>query len=125
MRPNRTPLLAWAAALAAASFTDSRSQAPARERREVVQPAAARQVLGDLPGTQRWNVTFRTRDFDLAEFRGAIHAAESAETVGAIVKDLEVRARRHQEPFRRTIETLGGKVVRQFWLINAATVDVK
>ena len=79
---------------------------------------------GARDGTRRYNVTFRTRSFELAELRSAIAEQQSAVIVERIIKDLELRARVDQEPFRRAVEAMGGSVVLQFWLINAATIEI-
>ncbi|HLQ38937.1 MAG TPA: S8 family serine peptidase, partial [Planctomycetota bacterium] len=81
-------------------------------------------VAGDRDGTLRYNVTFKARSFDVEAFRRAVEAHESAAVVGDIVHDLEQRARTEQEPFRKTIEALGGGIRIQFWLINACNIEI-
>src|SRR5262249_7334160 len=49
-------------------------------------------VAGRIPGTHRYNVTFKTRGFDTKEYASAIAERQPAEVVGAIVRDLELRA---------------------------------
>jgi serine protease AprX len=81
---------------------------------------------GKQPGTERWNITFRdhARSFDIKEFRDAVHQGAGAETVAAIVKNLELRVRQDQERFRQFVSERGGEVVIQFWLINAACIEI-
>ena len=79
---------------------------------------------GRLPGTHRYNVTFRERSFDLAAFKAANDRHASPETVAEIVEDLARRARADQAEFRLAIEDLGGAVNIHFWLINACNIDL-
>ncbi len=81
-------------------------------------------VVGKLPGTHRYNVTFSTRSFDLQEFKAANDSRQPGTVVNEIVRDLEQRAKLDQEPFRQAVEALGGAVNIQFWLINAANIDI-
>ncbi|MEZ5965132.1 MAG: S8 family serine peptidase [Planctomycetota bacterium] len=81
-------------------------------------------VPGVIPGTLRYNVTFKTRSFDLREFKAANDNKAGGPVVQAIVRDLEQRARADQEPFRQAVEALGGAVNIHFWLINAANIEV-
>jgi subtilisin family serine protease len=82
-------------------------------------------VPGLVAGTSRYNVTFATRPFDLGGFRTAIESGANAATMERIVADLQGRAIEHQTPFQQAIVAMGGRVVLQFWLINAATIEVK
>lgn len=79
---------------------------------------------GAVPGTQRWIVHFARRGFDLSEFRRAIYARRPAAEVEAIVARLENACRQDQAAFVERLERLGGRVVSQWWLINACCVDV-
>jgi hypothetical protein len=79
---------------------------------------------GQLDGTKRYNVTFKTRTFDLAEFQRAVRTGASASEVDRIVASLQAKARQDQLPFQREIEALGGRLVLQFWLINACTIEL-
>ncbi len=81
-------------------------------------------VEGRLPGTQRWIVHFHTRSFDLAAFRDARRARRPAAEVNAIVRDLEQKAIADQRAFVAAVEKLGGAIVSQWWLINAAAIDI-
>lgn len=81
-------------------------------------------IAGRKAGTLRYNVTFAERSFDLTDFRNAVSEREPAWIVAAIVQDLEDRARREQEGFRKAVIELGGDVVITFWLINACTIEI-
>lgn len=81
-------------------------------------------IPGSLPGTEAWLVTFKTRPFDLSEFRRAIHERRSPEVVDRIVADLEARMRAHQKPFVEFVESLGGRVTHQWWLVNGCAVEI-
>jgi len=82
-------------------------------------------VPGTIAGTIRYNVTFAERPFDLNGFRSAIESGANAEQVERIVNDLQGRAIEHQAPFQQHIAALGGRMVNQFWLINACTIELK
>ena len=79
---------------------------------------------GRLPGTERWIVDFKTRSFDLSAFRSAILAHRPAAEVNAIVADLQRKALADQAPFVAAAERLGARVTSQWWLVNAAAVEM-
>lgn len=81
-------------------------------------------IPGDAPGTERWIVHFSERSFDLAAFRNAIRGGAPAADVAAIVADLEARVKADQKNFVDEVKALGGSVVAQWWLINAAAIDI-
>ncbi len=81
---------------------------------------------GARPGTERWCVIFKHRNFDLAAFRKAIQEGRPASEVRSIVRGLEEAARLDQAAFTTFVEKdLQGEVVARFWLINACTIEVK
>ena len=86
----------------------------------ILSPADA-QKPSDIPN--RWLVEFRARSFDLSEFRAA-HRARDAERVATIVANLQALARKDQEPFRRAVAKLGGRVTDQFWIVNACALQI-
>jgi subtilisin family serine protease len=79
---------------------------------------------GARPGTERWLVQFATRSFDLDGLRAAILARQPAPVVATLVADLEQRMRQDQAGFVTAVQGLGGSVVRQYWLVNAAAVEI-
>lgn len=79
---------------------------------------------GAQPGTERWIVQFATRSFDLDGFRAAVLGKQPAAVVAALVADLERRMQQDQAAFVRQVQGLGGSVVRQYWLVNAAAVEI-
>ena len=80
---------------------------------------------GALPGTERWIVTFRSRSFDLTAFRQAnLSPQATAEDVARIVADLEQEVRLDQAAFARLVRELGGRMHRQWWLINGCAIDI-
>lgn len=82
-------------------------------------------IPGARPGTERWIVHFASRSFDLDAFRAAILARRPAAEVNAIVADLERAVVVDQAGFVAELERLGGRIVAQWWLIDAAAVDVE
>jgi len=86
-------------------------------------PAEGSIVAGRLPGTERWIAHFADRSFDLAAFRKAV-LDRSAADVAAAVADMEGRVRVDQAAFVTAIERLGGRVVAQWWLVNAAAFEI-
>ncbi|MHC4814111.1 MAG: S8 family peptidase [Planctomycetota bacterium] len=107
----------------AASSTIATAAATAAAPTDV--PADVHGLPGDRPGTERWIVHFKTRSFDLSNFRTAIYARRPATEVEKIVADLEHKVRIDQAKFTHKVESeLGADVVMQWWLINACAIDV-
>ncbi|MEZ5963918.1 MAG: S8 family serine peptidase [Planctomycetota bacterium] len=67
-------------------------------------------------------VTFAERSFDLEAYRAAIYARRPAAEVEQIVRSLDAAMERDQASFVRTVTDLGGTVLHQYWIINAAAV---
>jgi hypothetical protein len=86
--------------------------------------ATPRVMPGRRAGTERWIAQFATRSFDLATFRDAIYARRPAAEVDAIVADMQRRVRLDQAAFVAAVESLGGEVIEQFWLVNAAAFEI-
>ena len=105
-------------ALAVLASTVLSGQTPSRP------PAPGSIVEGTRPGTQRWIAHFRDRGFDLTTFRAAVRAQRSAAEVEAIVRHLEQQAVIDQRGFVTAVEKLGGRVVQQWWLVNAAAFEI-
>ncbi|MFO1052805.1 MAG: S8 family serine peptidase [Planctomycetota bacterium] len=80
-------------------------------------------VAGQIPGTFRYNVTFKTRSFDLNAFREATERRDVL-AVDRIVRDLKDRAHQDYAAFKTAVEGLGGAVNIEFWLINACNIDL-
>lgn len=85
---------------------------------------ATEAMPGRIAGTRRFNVTFRDRSFDLAEFRAAVRSHQPASVVDRIVASLQARAEQETADFRTEVRALGGDVVITFWLINAVTIEI-
>lgn len=88
-------------------------------------PAEGTIVDGQIPGTQRWIAHFATRSFDLSRFRSANVERRSAAEIAAIVADMERQVRLDQSAFVEAIERLGGRVIAQWWLVNAAAFEIE
>ena len=74
-----------------------------------------------VPGS--YIVRFQARSFDLEEFRIAVHARRPAAEVAGIIPRREEATRADQAAFCAAVEGLGGRVTRQFWIINGAAVE--
>ncbi|MGK0205531.1 MAG: subtilisin family serine protease [Planctomycetota bacterium] len=81
-------------------------------------------IPGTKPGTERWIVQFATRTFDLSAFRTAILTRRPANAVAVIVKDLERLVQTDQQQFVKDVTALGGTVITQWWLVNAAEIEI-
>ncbi len=79
---------------------------------------------GRQPGSERWIVHFTTRSFDLDGLRAAILAKRPAAEVTAITADLEQRMQKDQAAFVADTQRLGARVLHQWWLVNAAAIEV-
>lgn len=79
---------------------------------------------GAALGSERWIVHFASRSFDLSGFRAAIRAHRPAAEVDAIIAQLEQAVQADQAEFVAAIVALGGKVTNQWWLVNAAAVEI-
>ncbi len=78
---------------------------------------------GSIKGTERWIVHFKKRPFDLQGFREAVQSNDAAK-VAATVRDLEAKVKAHQAAFQKVVESMGGEMVAQWWLINGCAIDV-
>jgi subtilisin family serine protease len=87
-------------------------------------PTEGEIVAGRVPGTQRWIAHFKSRSFDLAAFRRANQERRPAAEIAGIVAELERRMRLDQAAFVTAVERLGGTVVSQWWLVNAAAFEI-
>jgi len=114
---TRAVALALGIALSVAA-QDSVGPAP------ILAGTAAHGLPGARPGTERWIACFRTRSFDLSAFRAAILARRPAAEVDAIVAGLERATVADQAGFAAAAERLGARVTDQWWLINAAAVEI-
>ncbi|HHI78770.1 MAG TPA: hypothetical protein ENK02_02180 [Planctomycetes bacterium] len=78
---------------------------------------------GAIKGTERWIVHFKSRNFDLREFRKAVQSNDAAK-VSAVVRDLEAKVKADQAAFEKAVEAMGGEMVAQWWLINGCAIDI-
>ena len=67
-------------------------------------------------------VQFKTRSYDLSELRKAIYAERSVAEVDEIVAGLERKTEIERESFGEAVEALGGRVLANWWIINASIV---
>ena len=79
-------------------------------------------LAGADPDSQRWIVMFKKR-FDLRTLRAANIAGRTGEAK-RLVANFERRVVAEQGDFVRTLQELGGTVTGQFWIINAASIDI-
>lgn len=84
----------------------------------------AQGLPGAQAGTERWIVHFATRTFELSAFRNAVLAKRPANEVAAIVQNLEQLVVADQQQFVQAVKGLGGTVTTQWWLVNAAVIEV-
>jgi hypothetical protein len=80
---------------------------------------------GEVAGTERWIVHFEKRNFDLRAFRDAVRQNVHPQVVAGIVADLETKAVNDQRPFELALQKLGGRVVVQWWLVNACAIEIR
>jgi subtilisin len=76
-----------------------------------------------LPTPERWIVMFKQRSFDLEAYRAAVRAQAPA-AVDEAVATLEARMRADQHAFVQLVESLGGRVTHQWWLVNGLAVEI-
>lgn len=81
-------------------------------------------VNGATTGTERWIVHFEQRSFELTDFRAAILSRRPAAGVTAIVTGLVAQVKKDQAAFVTAVQSIGGNVVQQWWLVNAAAVEI-
>ncbi len=92
--------------------------AAAAQEARLPDPTAIPQVVPDS-----YIVMFRERSFSMDAFREAIYARASQNVVAGIVQSMEQAVRQDQAGFVTDVTNLGGKVVDQWWIINAACVE--
>ena len=71
----------------------------------------------------RYVVTFDSRTFDLDPMRRAIRNHDE-ERAAALADDFLAKARDDRAEFVDELDELGGRVVRHFWLIDAAEIEI-
>lgn len=117
-----TPRLLLAALVAALLPAATPAQSPFRPQDPVfgTKPAA-----GSREGTERWIVHFANRPFTLDALRAEYRSGADPAKVGKLVADLEQRMTAHQAAFVQEVEKLGGRMLRQFWIINACAIEIE
>lgn len=75
-------------------------------------------------GTESWIVHFESRPFDLSAFREEMQGARNPDHIEQIVSDLESKMKAHQRRFVEDVESLGGRVTHQWWLINGCAIEI-
>ncbi len=81
-------------------------------------------ILGTLPGTERWIAHFKKRPFSLKEYRTEMWGKRDPKKISRIVAGLEAKMKAHQKNFVEEVRSLGGKVVFQYWLVNACCFEI-
>ncbi|MEZ5962513.1 MAG: S8 family serine peptidase [Planctomycetota bacterium] len=119
-----TILFASLGAIAASAFAQSNSVDGVTSTQAPQTPAEGSIVAGQAPGTERWIAHFSKRSFDLGAFRQAVLDKRPAAEVAAIVADMERKVELDQAAFVTAVRSLGGTVVKQWWLINAAAFEI-
>ena len=89
-----------------------------------ISPRTQDAAAPDSPAAERWIVHFASRDFDLRAFRAEMHGQRRPHVVDEIVRDLEAKMRAHQKDFCTDVESLGGAVTHQWWLINGCALEI-
>lgn len=87
-------------------------------------PAAGHGLPGQKPGSEQWLVEFKTRSFDLSEFRNEMYGGRSPDVVAKLVRKYEALVQSDQAGFSEEIEALGGRVTEQYWIVNAAAIEI-
>ncbi len=88
--------------------------------------------LGTLPARQsspsretkpqeRWIVQFKKRSFDLRPFRAAILDRDQ-EALRRFIPAMEKRCVQDRQNFARALHSLGGKILKHWWIINACAI---
>ncbi len=80
---------------------------------------------GKAQGSQRWIVHFKSRSFDLSALNQEYAGDRNPDRVEAIAKELARKAKIDQADFVEEVKALGGRVTDQFWLVNAAVVEIQ
>ncbi|MEZ5962597.1 MAG: S8 family serine peptidase [Planctomycetota bacterium] len=75
-----------------------------------------------VPG--RWIVTLQSRGFDLEAYRQAIASDVSVTAMDDVLADLDARMHADQAPIVEAVETLGGRVVAQWWIVNGMAIEL-
>jgi subtilisin family serine protease len=87
----------------------------------LVNGTSAHTAVGSV---ESWIVLFQNRSFDLDQFRDAIRSGATAERVGQITSAMQQKVKTDQAAFTTALQTVGGKVRDQWWIINGCSVDI-
>ncbi|MCA8942379.1 MAG: S8 family serine peptidase [Planctomycetes bacterium] len=87
----------------------------------MIAPEATSQTV-EPAGPKRWLVQLESRSFDLRKLRQALIDHRSDEALG-LVASFERRIRRDHAEFSRLVDSVGGKVLRHWWLVDACHVE--
>ncbi len=69
-------------------------------------------------------VLFQQRSFDLQDYTDAIRQEKTAAQVAQIVQQMEQAVQQDQADFVTAIQTMGGQVLHQYWIINGASIQL-
>lgn len=81
-------------------------------------------LAGTRPGTERWLVAWSGRPWGLEELAAACRGEAGAREPEALVRELEARAAADQEELGRLAAAHGGALLRSWWLVSAALVEI-
>jgi Subtilase family len=82
-------------------------------------------LLAATPASaQDWIVSFKSRSFDLSQYRQAILERRPSAEVDALVLGLEEKAMADQRGFALDVQKLGGRLVKSWWIANACLVQI-
>ncbi len=87
-------------------------------------PGSGHGLPGQKAGTEQWLVQFKKRSFNLLEFRKAMYANRPWKDVKPILDKIRAQMLVDQAPFKEAVEKLGGRVYIQYWIVNAAAVEI-
>jgi len=108
---------------AAVSAQTQRSSFLPADSAQKYRDVSKRQVPGELPGTWRWIVQFKTRSFSLEELVSAVQRGDTARA-SALVASYPARVDSDMSEFEEFIKSIGGRVIAKWWIINGCGIEV-
>jgi len=97
---------------------------PAAVCAQDISPADPHGLPGREPGTEQWVVELSTRSFDLVDLEAAIRSQDQ-DAVTREVAALTKACDRDQAGVVEAVKDLGGRVVAQFWIVNALAIEIR
>ncbi len=86
-------------------------------------PAAQGSPNAQRSPQDEWIVQFKQRSFDLRPFRAAVfrHDQQGLEQV---IQKMEKRSAKDRQDFVHAIQSMGGKILKHWWIINACSIHL-